>query len=145
MSKLTEALKRKFKTPQAALAALGLDTKLLEAENIIASDSRLRRRLARDASPDDLSDLDADELIKRVMEFLRSRLDADDLQTVAQILDALDQIEGRGGSGDDYPPVNLPAQDRRRIALDARIRRAAAREDSFAARWPGAARIGFSF
>jgi hypothetical protein len=144
MSRLTEALKRKFKTPQEAIKALGLDVKLLEAENIVG-DSKLKRRIARDASP--VENMDGDELVERVMAYLRDRLDADDLQEVAALLDALDECEGRGAGDDDYPPVNSTAQDRR-IALDARIdariRDTERARESFTIRFPDAARIGFA-
>ena len=150
---LLRAIKRRFSTPEAAMRALGLDSKLLDETRAEVRRARTRRRLAHDAGevvrPDDD---DSEELLAALKEllasgrlgdaqkdWLRACLDGEEVDDDPPGPDDVeDDLPRTGEQRIDHQPT---AADRRnRLAQDTAIRNRLAQDADAARRFPNAAR-----
>jgi hypothetical protein len=122
-TRLAIALKRKYPTPEAALAALGMDPVLLVQDHDISEDN-----------------------LAKAFAFLNDKLEPDELEEVKRLL------MGRTAEGSQYPQeeaektkeerqtakdrvTTLPRPGGKMAAMDSKPR------ESYETRFPGAARI----
>jgi hypothetical protein len=137
---ILRALKRRFKTPEAAMAALGLDAALLDDARRPAARARARR-LAYDAAPD----ADTASLAQQCLGLLKSLADrlSDDQRDWAHAVIDGDEV-GDPPPDDDAAAQDDPPKFPGRPTPGGKIDppRTQAQDAAFAERFPAAARIG---